>query len=65
MMLLVEQDHRAVKRRIRPMFGFKDFHCARIILSRIELMQVIKKGQMKCWSETPLSPAQQSYSLAS
>ena len=25
---LVEQDHRAIKRRTRPMMGFKNFHCA-------------------------------------
>ena len=33
---IVEQDHRAIKRRTRPMMGFKDFRCARIILSGIE-----------------------------
>lgn len=43
---IVEQDHRAIKRRIRPMMGFKDFRCARIILSGIETMHTIKKGQM-------------------
>jgi transposase-like protein len=26
---IVEQDHRAIKRRTRSMLGFKDFHCAR------------------------------------
>jgi hypothetical protein len=30
---LVEQDHRAIKRIIKSMMGFKDFCCARIILS--------------------------------
>jgi len=45
------------------MLGFKDFRCARVILSGIELMNMIKKGQMKCRSKTPLSPAQQFYSL--
>jgi transposase-like protein len=34
---IVEQDHRAIKRIIRPMMGFKDFCWARIILSGIEL----------------------------
>lgn len=43
---IVEQDHRAIKRRIRPMMGFKDFRCARIILAGIELMHMIRKGQM-------------------
>jgi putative transposase len=44
---IVEQDHRAIKRRIRPMMGFRDFRCARIILSGIEVMHMIRKGQMK------------------
>jgi putative transposase len=29
----VEQDHRAIKRRTRPMLGFKTFRCARILLA--------------------------------
>ena len=44
---VVEQDHRAIKRIIKPMMGFKDFRCARIILSGIEVMHMIRKGQMK------------------
>jgi putative transposase len=44
---IVEQDHRAIKRRTRPMLGFKDFRAARILLSGIELMHMINKGQMK------------------
>src|SRR5450631_363840 len=44
---IVEQDHRAIKRRTRPMLGFKDFSCARILLSGIELMHMIRKGQMR------------------
>ncbi|WP_244884709.1 transposase, partial [Paraburkholderia mimosarum] len=35
---IVEQDHRAIKRRIRPMLGFKNFHRARVILGGIEVM---------------------------
>ena len=62
---IIEQDHRAIKRITRAMLGFKDFHCARVILSGVELMHMIKKGQMKCRGETPLSPAQQFYSLVS
>jgi putative transposase len=34
---IVEQDHRAIKRIIKPMMGFKNFRCARIILAGIEL----------------------------
>jgi putative transposase len=43
---VVEQDHRAIKSIIRPMMGFKNFRCARIILSGIEIMHMIRKGQL-------------------
>jgi putative transposase len=43
---IVEQGPRAIKRIIKPMMGFKDFRCARIILAGIELMHMICKGQM-------------------
>src|SRR6202011_1519753 len=39
---IVEQDHRAIKRITKPMLGFKDFRCARIILSGIEVMHMIR-----------------------
>jgi putative transposase len=47
------------------MLGFKNFDCARVILSGIEVMHMIKKGQMKCSGKKPLSAAQQLYSLVS
>ncbi|WP_120292586.1 IS6 family transposase [Paraburkholderia sp. BL23I1N1] len=59
---IVEQDHRAIKRRTRPMMGFKNFRCARIILGGIETMHMIRKSQMND-SGKALSPAQQFYSL--
>ena len=62
---VVEQDHRAIKRVIRPMLGFKSFRCARIILSGIEIMHMIKKRQMKRANKTPLSVVRQFYSFAS
>ncbi|MEX3527428.1 MAG: DDE-type integrase/transposase/recombinase, partial [Burkholderia sp.] len=61
---IVEQDHRAIKRIVKPMLGFKSFRCARIILSGIEIMHMIRKGQMKVDSKAPLSVAQQFYMLA-
>jgi transposase-like protein len=61
---LVEQDHRAIKRRTRPMLGFKSFRCARILLAGIELMHMITKGQMKCVRGTHPSAADQFYDLA-
>jgi transposase-like protein len=43
----IEQDHRAVKRRIRPMLGFKSIASARTILSGIEMVHMMRKGQAK------------------
>src|SRR5207253_2628107 len=40
---LVEQDHRRVKQRIRPMLGFKRFNNAVVTISGIELAEKIKK----------------------
>ena len=61
---LVEQDHRAVKRVTGPMFGFKSFWSARILIAGIETMHMIKKGQVDCPEESPMSAADQFYSLA-
>ena len=44
---LIEQDHRRVKQRIRPMLGFKRFDRAAVTISGIELAEKIKKGQFK------------------
>ena len=41
---LIERDHRAVKRIVRPMLGFKNFRCARAVIAGIETMHMIKKG---------------------
>jgi putative transposase len=54
---IVEQDHRAIKRRTRPMMGFKAFRCARI-LSGTETMHMIRKGQMKDGSVARTAAAQ-------
>jgi putative transposase len=43
---LIEQDHRAVKRITQPILGFKRFRCARILLAGIEVMHMIRKGQL-------------------
>ena len=59
---IVEQDHRAVKRLARPMLGFKSFRSARVTLTGIELMHMIRKGQLR--TEGKLRPAQAFYSLA-
>ena len=61
---IVEQDHRAIKRIVRPMMGFKALRCARIILAGIEVMHMIKKGQLDCPKAQASSAASQFYSLA-
>ena len=45
---IVEQDHRAIKRRTRPMMGFKSFWSAARIIAGIETMHMVKKGQLGC-----------------
>ena len=44
---IVEQDHRNIKRIVRPMMGFNSFNSARRTLSGIEGMNMIRKGQVK------------------
>src|SRR5450631_3633562 len=60
----MEQDHRAIKRVIRPMLEFEIFRCARIILDTIETMHMIKKGQLECPENEVASAASQCHSLA-
>ena len=43
----VEQDHRRIKRRTRPMLGFKRFATARRALAGIEAMAMLAKGQVR------------------
>jgi putative transposase len=43
-----EQDHRAVKRIIDPMLGFKLFWSAQMLIVGIETMHMVKKGQLHC-----------------
>ena len=61
---LVEQDHRAIKRVTRPMLNFKSFRTARSILAGIELMHMIRKGQLMLEGCIKLSFADQFYALA-
>jgi putative transposase len=62
---VVEQDHRGVKRVTRPMMGFKSFEAAQSTLTGIELMHMLRKGQLEEGIEEGLTPAQQFYALAS
>jgi len=43
---VVEQDHRNIKRKTRSMLGFKSFYSAARTLAGIELVAMIKKGQI-------------------
>jgi transposase-like protein len=61
---LIEQDHRAVKRLVRPMLGCKSFWAARCTLAGIEVMHAIRKGQLVSTGEVYQTPAEQFYSLA-
>ena len=39
-------DHRCIKKRIRPMLGFKSFVSASATLDGIEVANMIRKGQL-------------------
>ena len=57
---IVEQDHRFIKRRTRPMLGFKSFWSAQATLAGIELWRMLKKDQNK----SSLPAWEQFYELA-
>jgi putative transposase len=40
---IVEQDYRFIKRRIKPMLGFKSFFSAKITISEIENIKMVQK----------------------
>jgi transposase-like protein len=60
----IEQDHRAVKRRVRPMLGFKSVASARVILGGIELIHMMREHQAKYACNQQLSLAEQFERLA-
>jgi transposase-like protein len=43
---IAEQDHRFIKKRAKPMMGFKNFHAAKETISGIENIRMIQKGQI-------------------
>ncbi len=43
---IVEQDHRAIKRRCAPMLSLKTFRTAAITLAGVELAHRIRKGEV-------------------
>jgi putative transposase len=61
---LVEQDHRAVKRIVHPILGFKSFWAACCMIAGIEVMHAVRKGQLLTAENAPQTPAEQFYALA-
>ena len=59
---VVEQDHRHIKRIIKPMLGFKSFISAKATIAGIELHHMLKKGQMIASANMPIW--KQFYALA-
>ena len=54
----IEQNHRAVKRRVRPMLEFKAMSTVRAILGGIEMVHMLRKQQAKCAGDPQLSLAE-------
>jgi transposase-like protein len=50
---IVEQDHRAIKRRCAPMLAMKSFRTAATTLAGVELVHRIRKGQFTLGSRGP------------
>ncbi len=42
---IVEQDHRRIKRLVRPSLGFKSFHTARRTIIGYEILAMVRKGR--------------------
>ena len=43
---IVEQDHRFIKKKIKPMLEFKSLETARNTICGIEIMHMVRKGQV-------------------
>ena len=56
----VEQDHRRVKRRTRPMLGFASLVTARRTLAGVEAMAMLAKGQVRAVPVNDM-PAQRAF----
>ena len=44
---IIEQDHRFIKRKVRPMLGFGSLESAEKTIAGIEVMHMIRKGQVE------------------
>ena len=61
---LIEQDHLAIKRVVRPMLGFKSFRCARAIIEGSKTMHMTKKGQLDLVKDRSSAVSDKFYSSA-
>jgi transposase-like protein len=48
---ILEQDHRAIKRRVKAKQGFREFRAARRTIAGYEAMHMIQKGQARWVSD--------------
>ena len=58
----IEQDHRRIKRRVRPMLGFKSLRSAAIILSGIEMVHMMRKRQAR-YAFNPSPPLAEQFAI--
>jgi transposase, IS6 family len=49
---IIEQDHRAIKRRVNAKQGFREFHAARRTIKGYEAIHMLRKGQVRWVSGT-------------
>jgi transposase-like protein len=61
---IVEQDHRFIKKKVRPILGFKKFRAAQATIAGVEAFHMIKKGQLRPEYSKNQSAVEQFYSLA-
>ena len=47
---IIEQDHRAIKRRVNAKQGFRKFHSARRTIQGYEAIHMLRKGQVRWMS---------------
>ena len=53
---ILEQDHRAIKRRVNAKQGFREFQAARRTIQGYEAVHMIRKGQVRCVAGDDLLP---------
>jgi IS6 family transposase len=44
---IIEQDHRAINRRVKAKQGFREFQAARRTIQGYEAIHIIRKGQVR------------------